>query len=74
MTEEQKTEIIDKIAKLRTTKTPYNADEDRIFMRNFIENNADGAYTVLYFLLSRIDSLESDKEKMRDLAIKIYEL
>lgn len=74
MTEEQKTEIIDKIVKLRTTKTPYDADDDRIFMRNFIENNTDGVYTVLYFLLSRIDSLESDKEKMRDLAIKIYEL
>lgn len=73
MTEEQKAEIIDKIVKLRTTKTPYDADDDRIFMRNFIENNTDGVYTVLYFLLSRIDTLESDKEKMRDLAIKIYE-
>ena len=74
MTEEQKAKIIDKIVKLRMVKSPYDADDDRIFMRNFIENNTDGVYTVLYFLLSRIDSLESDKEKMRDLAIKIYEL
>lgn len=73
MTEAQKAEIIDKIVKLRMVKSPYDADDDRIFMRNFIENNTDGVYTVLYFLLSRIDSLESDKEKMRDLAIKIYE-
>jgi len=73
MTEEQRTEIIDKIIKLRTTKTPYDADDDRTFMRNFIENGTDGVYTVLYFLLSRIDSLENEKEKMRDLAIKIYE-
>lgn len=74
MTEEQRTEIIDKIVKLRTVKSPDDTDDDRIFMQNFIENSTDGLYTVLNFLLRRIDSLESDKEKMRDLAIKIYEL
>lgn len=74
MTEKQKTEIIDKIVKLRTIKSPDDTDDDRIFMQNFIENSTDGLYTVLNFLLHKIDSLESDKEKMRDLAIKIYEL
>ena len=74
MTEEQRTEIIDKIVKLRTLKSPDDTDDDRIFMKNFIENSTDGLYTVLNFLLRKIDSLESDKEKMRDLAIKIYEL
>lgn len=73
MTEAQKTEIIDKIVKLRTVKISDDTD-DRIFMCNFIENSTDGAYTVINFLLNKIDSLESDKEKMRDLAIKIYEL
>lgn len=73
MTEAQKTEIIDKIVKLRTVKISDDTD-DRIFMRNFIENGTDGAYTVINFLLNKIDSLESDKEKIRDLAIKIYEL
>lgn len=74
MTEKQKMEIIDKIVKLRTVKSPDDTDDDRIFMQNFIENSTDGLYTILNFLLHKIDSLESDKEKMRDLAIKIYEL
>ena len=74
MTEKQKMEIIDKIVKLRTVKSPDGTDDDRIFMQNFIENSTDGLYTILNFLLHKIDSLESDKEKMRDLAIKIYEL
>lgn len=74
MTEEQKTEIIDEIVKLRTVKSPDDTNDDRIFMQNFIENSTDGLYTVLNFLLRKIDSLESDKEKMRDLAIKIYKL
>lgn len=73
MTEKQKTEIIDKIVKLRTVKSPDDTNDDRIFMQYFIENSTDGFYTVLDFLLRKIDSLESDKEKMRDLAIKIYE-
>lgn len=74
MTEKQKTEIIDKIVKLRTIKSPDDTDDDRIFMQNFIENSTDGLYTILNFLLHKIDSLESDKEQMRDLAIKIYGL
>lgn len=76
MTEEQKTEIVKKIVSFRDLSfSSEEAETDEIiFLSNFIESDIDGAYTIMQFLLRKIEKLESDKEKMRDLAIKIYEL
>lgn len=76
MTEAQKTEIIKKIVSFRDLSfSSEEAETDEIiFLSNFIESDIDGAYTIMQFLLRKIEKLESDKNQMRDLAIKIYEL